>query len=200
MALRIVQASEEPRPAAPLRPAVQTGTPASVRKAVAAFKSRIAKSDVKAPLQAIYLACAASKLMDTAMGLYHQAVAHAAPSTFRRDTPPGMKSAEATMSWLRTHLDYFRKHSSDKDAATTPYPRDRDLTEAAQFSSAELERAVETASVVGLDSSARIETMFGDIVRGFDEVAVWKAPSRSNVLAEDSDYVIGTDVLIMCHQ
>jgi hypothetical protein len=199
MALRIVQPDEKaptkPEPASTSAPT----TVASIASAVAAYQKRVGELDATVPINAVYLACVGATIADQALSIYHQAVAQAAPGTFRKDVPPGMKSAEATRSWMLTHIDPLKKGASDADAASKPYARAKDLIQAAQFSGAELTRAVDAASVAGLNFASRAEDMLTTAVKRLDEVSSYK-PAKRDVISVDSDYIIGTDALIACHQ
>jgi hypothetical protein len=122
----------------------------------------LAKSlDATNPLQAAYLICASCYLSDAALAFFHHAAAHAEPGVFRRNVPPGLKSAEATRAWLGSHLDTVREMARS-ERAIPKYKRDRDLVVATQLAAEELDHALAAAKMANLELGDRHEALFKD--------------------------------------
>lgn len=192
-ALRIVRPGEEqPREA----PSVETPKAISVpqpqpSEGLRGFKGTLASLDPKVPRTSALLVCAGCSLAEQAVAFHHQAIAHAAPGTFRGGISPGLKSAEATRAWLQTHLDAHRKLAREHDEVTAPYSRAEDLLSATELAGAELDRATAVAGVAGLLFGDRATRAFKDA----SEIATRKDLDTPQPVIESSEYLLGVDVM-----
>lgn len=205
--LRVVRPDEKIRPeeevaASPVPAAVPLDPPSA---AATAFSKGVDVVDATVPLNAAYLVCAGCFAADTVLDMYHQAVAHAPPGTFRRDVPPGLKSAQATRAWLGTHLQAIKKKATETDAATADYARAADLKQAVALVAAEADRAVSAAKVAGLKLDDRRDNLLKDVTGSLvppdrtpaEKIEPHVAPEAEIkfVDAEDDLYVFGACVL-----
>ncbi len=142
-------------PAATATVAIPHGNPQS---SVGARIFRAAVDSVPAaePARAAQMVLAGLQLVDAALAIHHQAVAHAPAGTFRGGITPGLRSAEATRAWLGTHLASIAR----LPASTRVYERAADLRDAAVLAARELDRAVALGTAVELPISARAEACF----------------------------------------
>lgn len=155
--LRVVREDEAPRvedaqPAA-VAPSVSATIPVEPASSEAsAFSGAVSVADASRPLSAAYLVCAGCYVADAALDMFHQAASHAPPGTFRRDTPPGLKSAEATRAWLDSHLSAIKKLA---ESGAAKYDRAVDLKQAVTLAASEIDRAAIVGRVAGLQFNAR---------------------------------------------
>jgi hypothetical protein len=109
-----------------------------------AFSQKAKSVNARVPFKAAYLASAGAYLADAALDFHHQAASHAPTGTFRHDVPPGLKSAQATRTWLGTHLNALREMAKPGDKPA--YARSEELKKAAQLAGDELDRATQPRS------------------------------------------------------
>lgn len=148
------------------------------------------------PLCAAYLVCDGCYLADAALSFYHSAAAHSPAGTFRHDVPPGLKSAEATRTWLGTHLAAVKLMADDESVRS--YSRARDLKEAVALAATELQRAHATAQSVGLKFDDRYAALLTDADGDLEFVSKYRAPvSLVQVDPDDDAYIVGAFVLGM---
>jgi hypothetical protein len=128
-----------------------------------AFRRLVDEVDPSVPICAAYLVCVGRWLVDAAIDFYHSAVAHAPPGAYRRDCPPGLKSAEATRSWLDTHLDAVKTlAASTPGRPKAPYGRPVELRRAVALAGDELCRSLGAARQAGLWFDERLNARFAE--------------------------------------
>lgn len=189
--LRVVAPDEAPEPQRddaklPSTPPRDSGEPSH---ALVAFSERAERFDASVPIKAAYLACAGCWLAEAALAFHHQAVAHAPADTFRHDTPPGLKSAEATRAWLQTHIDALKKAAAAEDRPSA-YLRANDLRAAVLLAAEDLDRALTVARTAGLWFEERHENLFKDATEDLDSADAIRATAQPTRPAEDLDIAI----------
>lgn len=148
--------------------------------------------DPHVPLVAAFLACVSARVADLAVSFYHHATQHAPKGTFRKDVPPGLKSAEATRAWIGTHLLELKKPKIIKT-----YERGNDLREAARVAGAELDRALSLTRVAGLWFEDRCSKIFEDAIVDINCVSsfITGNPVLEIEIVVENVYLMGCDVL-----
>lgn len=150
--------------------------------------------DASSTHSAALLAAVGAQLADETLEMYHQAATHAPAGTFRRNTPPGMKSAEATRAWINSHATAIAGSSE------TGYPRSSDLKQAVAFTGSEFDRALSAAVTAGLKFEDRHANALQTATKNVSAIATTPAVE---ILGEEPQpkfslfqfYLTGTDVL-----
>lgn len=201
--LRVVSPDEAPE-TPPLQPGPVVAQPSpSAEYTRLAHLTSESETDASVPINAAYLVCVGCRLAEAAVDFHHSAAAHAAPSVFRNGVPPGLRSAEATRTWLDTHLVQVRELANTAPGQPkAPYPRCRDLAEAVRIAGQELDRAHAVTKVAGLWFDERRAQLFTDAIEDLENVGAFVHARRDGELTvetepiySDSIYDIGCAVL-----
>lgn len=206
-ALRVVAPGETaPQPETPRASPEPDAPPTEA----AVFQTAVREADAQALIGAAYLTCAGAYLADAALNFYHSAAAHAPAGTFRHDSPPGLRSAEATRAWLETHLQAVKTMARAREAGAAPtaYERGDDTRRAAALAAEELLRSLEAARAAGLWFGERCAGLLRDAIEDLATVnaflthpvvIVEQAAPEAPMIAEPKSladlYVLGLDVL-----
>jgi hypothetical protein len=187
--LRVVRETDAPPRA--VKTGVVTEEQAAPVLESAVLNAAVEVMDASIPKNAAFLTAAGCRIADTALGFYAQAAEHAPAGTFRKDVPPGLKSAQATRAWLSSHVMHL------KQKVTGVYPRAADLKEAVKLAGRELARSLHAARIAGLKLDARHDEVVNDAVTVLGSspaVAIATPPiAKRSKLFEM--YLEGTDIL-----